>query len=352
MVTRPGSGTDGFPDAPGKETVLKLCVTCHGGGVITGKGLTRKGWGEIISNMVSKGAKGSDEEFATVLDYLATNLPPKTAAVDPRTAVSGNDKVAGRVKPKGGLGSGPDDAHIVDQAGAARGKQAYLADCASCHGPLARGTAKGSDLVRSLVVLHDRYGSQIGPFLSKGHPVTGGKQSTALAKATTDDITEFLHKNVTDTLRGSGGPYENVINVVTGDAKAGAAYFNGAGKCAGCHSPTGDLKGIANKYEPPALQQRFLFPQGISFGRGGVNRAKPVTVTVTPASGAAVTGVLDRIDDFDVSLRDSSGEYHSWKRVPGLKVEQHDPYAGHVALLDQYTDKNIHDIIAYLETLK
>ena len=82
------------------------------------------------------------------------------------------------------------------------------------------------------------------------------------------------------------------------------------------------------------------------------NTLPPVVVTVTPAAGPAVTGTLLAIDDFNVSLRDSSGEYHGWKRTPGLRVVKNDPYAAHVALLDQYTDKNMHDLFAYLETLK
>jgi hypothetical protein len=141
------------------------------------------------------------------------------------------------------------------------------------------------------------------------------------------------------------------LNVLTGDPKAGQAYFNGTGRCSTCHSPTGDLAGIASKYDPPTLQQRFLFPRTTGFSRGQLSTAKPVSVTVTDASGS-VSGTLEKIDDFNVSLRDSSGEYHSWKRTPGLKIEKHDPYAAHIELLDLYTDKDIHDIVAYLETLK
>ena len=77
-----------------------------------------------------------------------------------------------------------------------------------------------------------------------------------------------------------------------------------------------------------------------------------MTVTVTPASGPAMTGELLHLDDFNVALRDASGEYHSFKRTPSLKVVKNDPAAAHHELLDQYTDKNIHDLVAYLETLK
>ncbi len=140
--------------------------------------------------------------------------------------------------------------------------------------------------------------------------------------------------------------------MLTGDPKAGAAYFNGAGGCNHCHSVTGDLAGIASRYEAPALQQRFLFPRVIAFSRNGLAEAKPVTVTVTEATGKSTSGTLLRMDDFNVSLRDADGNYHAWKRTPQLKVEKHDPYATHDALLDKYTDTDIHNVVAYLETLK
>jgi hypothetical protein len=105
--------------------------------------------------------------------------------------------------------------------------------------------------------------------------------------------------------------------------------------------------------DPPTLQQRFLFPGGRG-GRGGRGAppAHPVTVTVTPQSGAAITGVLIHLDDFSVALRDSAGEYRSLKRTAGVKVVKNDPAQAHHDLLDKYTDKNMHDIVAFLETLK
>jgi hypothetical protein len=147
----------------------------------------------------------------------------------------------------------------------------------------------------------------------------------------------------------------DIQDVLTGDAKAGAAYFNGEGKCAACHSPTGDLAGVGKKYSPVNLQQRFLFPQGGGRGgRGGRGSpaGKQITVTVTPASGGAITGTLVQLDDFNVALRDGSGEYYSFKRTPSLKVLKNDPFVAHVELLDRITDKNMHDVVAYLESLK
>lgn len=340
-----------FPDGPGKNTVQKVCGSCHGAEVIVPRGMNRQEWGQVIARMVTRGAKGTDEEFAEVLDYLAGHFPPgRNAAAAPAPAAPG----APPPRRAGGnnMGAGAEDKHVVDDAAADRGKSIYAAECVGCHGPKARGKDDGPDLVRSLTVLKDRNGDLIEPFLKKGHRTHSGKPTSSFTKAQAQDLAHFLHRSVYDTLRS--GPYSQVLNVLTGDAKAGAAFFNGAGKCATCHSPTGDLAGVASKYDPPTLQQRFLFPQSIGFGRGGrgVMRTKPVMVTVTKAGAPAVSGTLVSLDDFNVSMKDSAGDYHSWNRTPDLKVEKNDPYAGHVKLLDEYTDKNIHDVVAYLVTLK
>jgi cytochrome c oxidase cbb3-type subunit 3 len=333
-----------LPDGPHKETALKLCGTCHAASIVLGRGLTRDQWGEVVSNMISKGAKGSPDEFNQVVDYLATALPAKNAAAN-----------AARRKPTGGLSAGPQDRHVVDEDSAKLGKTIYFRECITCHGPNARGAnpnnpegQKGTDLVRSLVVLHDRYGNELGPFLKKGHPMQSGASSSGLNPAQVQDLANFLHLRFEDTLHRSPS---KPLNVLTGDAKAGEAYFNGLGKCNSCHSPTGDLAHIASKYDPPALQLKFLFPRNARFGSGG-SHTKPVTVTLTQPDGQSVTGELIRMDDFTVALHDSDGQYHSWTRTPELKVQKNDPYETHIALLDQYTDKNMHDIVAYLETLK
>jgi mono/diheme cytochrome c family protein len=237
--------------------------------------------------------------------------------------------------------AGSADKHVVDDAAADRGKKIYIVQCITCHGASARGAQNGPDLVRSLTLLHDRYGSTLGPYLRKGHPTPASKFTDAEVL----DLSHFLHARLDDTLRTS--PTFHVQNVLTGDAKAGEAFFNGAGKCATCHSTKGDLAGFGGKYDPVDIQQRFLFPRP-GFGRG----RKQVMVTVTGPSGASVTGVLDKIDDFNVSLKDASGEYHSWTRTPSLKVKVDDPFEAHAKLLDVYTDKNMHDVTAYLETLK
>lgn len=346
-----------LPDGPGLPTVKRICAACHPAEVVLGKGMSREQWGNIVSNMVSRGAKGSDEEFAQIVDYLATNLPlQKTGspvAGSPAPATAGG--VAAPPARRRGTSlidqAGASDKHIVDDEAAARGRTIYIAQCITCHGPKARGTDQGADVVRSLVVLKDRYGSLIGPFLQKGHPMQSGVASSSLTKPQVEDLSNFLHEKVGDTLRT--GPYNKVLNVLTGNPKAGQAYFNGAGKCSTCHSPIGDLAGIATRYDPPVLQLKTVFPQTVAFGRrASAGGRKPVTVTVTTPTGERVSGVLLHMDDFNVSLQDGGGQYRDFTRTPEMKVEKNDPYAAHVALLDQYTDKNIHDVVAYLETLK
>jgi cytochrome c553 len=167
-----------------------------------------------------------------------------------------------------------------------------------------------------------------------------------LSRTQIEELAHFIHLQVYETLRGA--PAFRPHDVVTGDAQAGAAFFHGAGTCATCHSPAGDLAGIGRRYAPAALQERFISPRG---GRRGAPR-RPVMVTVTPSSSPPVTGVLVALDDFHVALRDDAGEYRSWKRTAALKVVKDDPYAAHDALLEKYTDKNMHDLLAYLMTLK
>ncbi len=231
--------------------------------------------------------------------------------------------------------AGPYVRQQVDNAAAARGRQLYSQFCINCHGALAKGTEQGPDLIRSPLVLRDRLGDQIDPALK-----TLPNHKTDLTQAQIADLTHFLKDQIEATAKN-----RNPVrppNVLTGNAETGRAYFNGAGKCSTCHSPTGDLAGVGRKYPPVELQQRFLFPR----------RREPVRVTVTPAGAQAVSGQLERIDDFTVSLRDASGEYRTFSRSGALKVEIADPLTAHNQMLDLYTDQNIHDVVRYLETLQ
>ena len=231
--------------------------------------------------------------------------------------------------------AGPYQRQDVDKAGADRGKRVYTQYCINCHGAAAKGTEQGPDLIRSPLVLRDRLGDQVGPALKKL-----ANHKTDLSKTQISDLTHFLKNQIEATAKNRNP--ERPPNVLTGNLEAGRTYFNGAGKCNTCHSPAGDLAGIGRKYNPVDLQQRFLFPR----------RSKPVQVTVTPAGGPPATGALERIDDFSVSLRDSSGEYRTFSRSKDVTVDIHDPLAAHNQMLDSYTDQDMHNVVRYMESLK
>jgi cytochrome c oxidase cbb3-type subunit 3 len=253
---------------------------------------------------------------------------------------------------------GPYDKQVVDSAAADRGRSLFGTECADCHGPAGHGTAKGTNLIRSNVVLKDRYGSQLGPFLQKGHPMESKMKSADLTSEQVTDLSHFLKQRIEDALKRS----PTGINKVTGNVAAGKAFFNGAGKCASCHPLTEGapltLFNISAKYPDSVnLQQAMLFPGPGRAGRGGgrapaASSAATVTVTVTPPGEPAVTGNIVLLDDFDVQVRDSEGKVHQWTRTPALKVVKHDPLAAHHELLDRLTNDNVHDLVVYLETVK
>jgi mono/diheme cytochrome c family protein len=232
-----------------------------------------------------------------------------------------------------------------------RGKALFVSTCGFCHGSNAGGGATGPNLVRSVLVLHDQgSGKEIGPVIRNGRPAKG-MPAFGLTDPQIKDIAAFL---LSRSQAAANRMEYKILNVVTGDSKAGEAYF--AIHCVRCHSATGDLAHIAGKMDPVALQSRFLYPrQQTFFGPGAPPdpRAQK-TVTVTLASGQTFSGALDHIDDFSVSLTDQAGEHHSWlyDSERGINVQVTNPLQGHIDLLNQYNDADMHNILAYLETLK
>ncbi len=243
------------------------------------------------------------------------------------------------------IGAAPDAAAVE------RGQKLYVPSCGFCHGTNATGGNSGPDLVRSVLVLHDEgSGTQIGPVILNGRP-DKGMPKFPLTDAQIKDIAAFL---LSRSQSAANRMEYKILNVVTGDAKAGETYFSA--HCADCHSATGDLTHIASKFGPEALQSRFLYP--VTKGFPGMlgpprNPRAQTTVTVTLPSGKSYAGALEYLDDFSVALKDSSGEYHSWSTDgSGVKVTVHDPLKEHAELLKQYSDADMHNLLAYLETLK
>jgi len=236
-----------------------------------------------------------------------------------------------------------------DPVAVERGKTTFVGACGFCHGSNAKGGEKGPDLLRSVVVLDDENGNAIGPIILKGRP-DKGMPRFPLTPRQIADITAFLHNSIKNAIERDN---YKILDIVTGDPKAGAAYFNGTGHCNSCHSVAGDLKGIGAKYEPVTLQGKFLKPENLWTEGTPPHRVNAISVAVTLPSGESFTGTPVNYDDFNVALRDANGAYHSFTRRNGVpRVEIHNRLQAHVELLSRYTDADIHNLTAYLVTLK
>jgi cytochrome c oxidase cbb3-type subunit 3 len=190
------------------------------------------------------------------------------------------------------------------------------------------------------VVAHDVGGNLIGEVIRNGRP-DKGMPPLRLSNEQVTAIATFLHDSAHKALQSGHVPRDYPLEkLLTGNAEAGKAYFNEKGRCKDCHSPTGDLAGVAKKYPPLRLETRMLYPRGAAS-----------TVTVTLPSGERVEGRIQHIDEFTVALRDSAGWYRSVPRNQ-VGVEVHDPLSAHRKLLDELTQEQFHDLFAYLETLK
>jgi len=256
---------------------------------------------------------------------LTAQSPPASAA--PRAA---NNMLISRAVP--------------DAAAVERGQKIFVGNCGFCHGTTAQGGDTGPDLVRSPLALDDEHGDKIGPVIEQGRPAKG-MPAFHLPADQIQDIAAFLRSRQQAAIDRNA---YSILNIVTGDREKGREFFNGAGRCHACHSPTGDLTGVAKKYDAVALQSRFLYPRS----RPGEPPLVKSQVTVTLPSGQSFSGALEYLDDFNVALRDPSGEYHAFPRDAHLKVEVHDPLAAHAELLKKYSDADMHNVLAYLETLK
>ncbi len=226
------------------------------------------------------------------------------------------------------------------QAMVQTGQALFLQNCAFCHGRDAGGGETGPDLTGSKLVSQDVHGDKIGAVIHSGRPAKGMPPFN-LSDADIAALVAFIHYRRDYTASHPGQRRRvDASDLQTGNAEAGKEYFNGAGRCSTCHSATGDLAGVAKRYEGLALERRMLYPEKAT-----------AKVTVTLASGETVMGTLEYRDEFTIGLRDSQGWYRSWP-VEQVKYTINDPAEAHVRLLATYTDTDIHNLMAYLQTLK
>jgi cytochrome c oxidase cbb3-type subunit 3 len=220
------------------------------------------------------------------------------------------------------------------------GASLFRQNCSFCHGRDAGGGESGPDLTRSKLVAQDVGGNKIGDVVRNGRPAKG-MRSFDFSEPQIAGLVAFIHTQQNNALRRKGGRKGvDVSDLQTGNAEAGERYFNGAGGCAGCHSPTGDLAGITSRYRGLELEAQMLYP-----------RHAKAKVTVTLASGQTITGTLEYLDEFTVGLIDPVGTYRSW-RTGDVQYKVDSPVNAHVELLAKYTDADIHNLMAYLQTLR
>jgi cytochrome c oxidase cbb3-type subunit III len=163
----------------------------------------------------------------------------------------------------------------------------------------------------------------------------------ALTDAQILEVAAFLHARSEEAMHSARVPKVYAVEkLLTGNAEAGKTFFNGAGGCNKCHSPAGDLAGIAGKHSPIDLQALMLYPGG-----------KHGAAVVTLGSGEQVKGSVEHADDFVIAVRDENGWYRSFRRE-SVKVELQDGLAGHRELLNKLTQADVHNLFAYIETLK
>src|ERR1700723_813796 len=265
---------------------------------------------------------------------VTTAISQNTQNASPAGAASSRDQRAAATRVFLGLGAEP------DRVAAARGAPLFQQNCAFCHGPQARG-AEGPSLITSDVGLGDDHGEHLVPFLKTGRPEKGMPAFAGLGDDQLKDVAEFLHLQVEDV--ANRGAY-HVLNILVGDATRGQAYVSA--NCMSCHTPQ-SFDHIASRFRSPdQLQRSWVWPARPA------DNSLAITATVKTADGATVSGRVTQVSDFRITLLDSSGQSHVIDRGPGVYVEVKDPLAPHQTLVMTLKDDDMHNVTAYLETLK
>ena len=228
------------------------------------------------------------------------------------------------------------------------GESRFISQCGFCHGRDAQGGETGPDLTRSVVVADDVRGDLLTPLILAGRPAAG-MPAFSLPAADIDAIVAFLHDTKTKAESEKGNRRSvDVEDLQTGDAQAGKQYFNGAGGCAKCHSVSGSFGSVGARFQGLALMRRMLNPRN----RGPRAGPEPLpAAVVTTATGQTISGQVAYRDEFTITIVDADGWNHSFP-VASVKIAEDDPLREHVEQLGRYTDQQMHDVFAYLQSLK
>jgi cytochrome c oxidase cbb3-type subunit 3 len=257
-----------------------------------------------------------------------------------RPARPPNQSPASQPRPK----SAAPQTYTADQI--REGELRFGAQCGFCHGKDAAGGESGPDLTRAELVAQDSRGDKVGPVVRAGRPNTGMPAFNSLSADELNSIVAFLHSQM-DKFAELGGGRRSVepTDLATGNAASGREYFNGNGKCSSCHSATGDLAGVGKRLQGLNLLRRMLYPSG------GPGRPASARATFVLQSGQTVAAPVAMEDEFSVTVLDPLGARQTYQRS-AVKVTIDDPLSAHFDQLGKYTDADMHNVYAYLETLK
>jgi len=323
----PGIAAQQIPIA-GAQSYAKNCAICHGDG--------REGILPAFPPLVGIKRQMSDDKLTTIIHDGKGRMPgfPQMQGAE-LAALLQYLGTAGPVVTGTGAGK------KTEASGqAAVGEALFHQNCAFCHGRDAMGGETGPDLTQSKLVLGDKTGERIAQIVHEGK-VEPKMPSFNFSSEEIASLVAFIRWRVKMAAEHPGGRRGvSVADLQTGDAEKGKAYFNGAGGCAKCHSATGDLAGVASRFQGLQLEERMLYPRG---ARG--------RVTVTLPSGEKITGILAYQNEFTIGLRDAQGTYRSW-RTDRVTFAVDAPAEAHVEQFPKYTDDDVHNLMAYLQTLK
>lgn len=306
------------------------CAICHGG--------NREGKLPGIPPLAGIKHQMSDLQIAALIQDGKGRMPPFPEM--PRDQLTALLKFLGTTPAV--QASSTARKRVLLSPEAAAGGALFQRNCAFCHGRDAMGGETGPDLTRSKLVLTDTDGSKIAQVVAEGR-TSGDKKMPAFRFSPSEvaGLVAFIRARIAAANVMKGGRRGvDVSDLQTGSAELGKQYFNGAGGCAKCHSPTGDLAGVATRYEGLQLEERMLYP-----------RNAKSTVTVALPDGQKITGNLAYRDEFTIALIDSNGTYRSWP-TNSVNYTIDSPVDAHVKMFSRYTDDDIHNLMAYIQTLR
>jgi len=318
----------------GAEVYANNCAMCHG--------KNREGNPPVFPSLVGVGSRLTADQISTIVQNGRGKMPPASGVKGADVAavvafVSTGDAPPAAPAPAMAVAPATGQGTSLADAGA----KVYAQNCSFCHGRDTMGGESGPDLTRSKLVHDDVNGDKISDVVRQGR--NGDKKMPAfnLSADEMNGLVAFIHRTAIAASKQTGSRKGvDVADLQTGDLEAGKRYFNGAGTCSTCHSPTGDLAGVASRYQGLALEERMLYPRRVES-----------KVAVTLPNGQTIAGTLAYHDEFVIGMRDGSGVYHSW-RVGDVKYKIDAPVNAHADLLPKYSDADIHNLMAYIQTLR